>query len=412
MFETTADVVDARGMLTEALNADQRANDQENPNRHVEEFYMTVFEGIMQAGFAGRERYSLPEIWDHFVPSGREFLNSRKGRVNPFPFLQESAQAIETSHFKNLTAQILFAETLQELDLPKYIGLSLVKTIRATTKFRTLIPGVGVLRGEGDRVGEGRTYPRIGLIEETITTPELIKHGFIIEFTEEFLQEDRTGLALNRARRGTEIMADALEIELLNAVLGITSLYERNETGVQATYNDTHLGGDFDNVVSGNGLENWQSINNVLNAFDLITDPNNGKPVAITGNMKLVVPRALQQRALNITSAAQIQFGQRGAGDESVTVTSNPVNNNGGRGDSWEVVTNAYVRQVTGDSTTWFAGIFDRAFGYLEYWPIQVRELRPGSNDEWENDVVQGYKVRRLGSPFVRDPRYVMKNTA
>ena len=411
MFETTAEVREVSGLLQEAVDLDRRSNDEDNPNRHVQSFYETVFEGMMESGRDGRDRYSLPEIWEAFVPNGREYLNSRRGRVNPFPFLQESARAVDTSHFKNITAQILFAETLDELDLPKYIGLSLVKTIRATTKFRTLIPGVGVLRGEGENVGEGRTYKRIGLIEESITTPELIKKGFIIEFTEEFIQEDRTGLALSRARRGTEIMADALEVELLNAVLGVTTLYERNETGLQATYGNTHLGGTFDNLVTGNGLTNWTSINNVLNAFDLITDPNNGKPVSITGDMVVVVPRALQQRASNILNADEVQFGDRGSGDTSVTVSRNPTRNNY-RGDNFSIASNAYVRQVTGDSTTWFAGIFDKAFGYLERWPIQVFESRPGSDAEWDNDIVQGFKVRRLGGPVVLDPRYVMKSTA
>jgi len=77
-----------------------------------------------------------------------------------------------------------------------------------------------------------------------------------------------------------------------------------------------------------------------------------------------------------------------------------------------EVVSNAYVKARTSSATTWFLGDFRRAHRYGQNWPITTVVAPPNSNDEFQSDIVQQFKVSERGAAEVHDPRRVVKCTA
>jgi len=60
-------------------------------------------------------------------------------------------------------------------------------------------------------------------------------------------------------------------------------------------------------------------------------------------------------------------------------------------------------------ATTWYAGEFKKAYWWLEVWPIQTINLRPGSDVEYFKEIKASTKVRMYGSCICVDPKYVFK---
>ena len=140
-------------------------------------------------------RWSIRELFEQFVPDGREAVNMlRPSSMGGFQ-IQESAELVDTSMFANISGQIMYTATLQGFNAPGLIGDQLVEVIQ--TQFSgERIPGVGRLGDDLDVVNEGQEYPNAVLGEEWIDTPETIKRGLILNVTREAIYFDRTGVLL------------------------------------------------------------------------------------------------------------------------------------------------------------------------------------------------------------------------
>jgi len=60
----------------------------------------------------------------------------------------------------------------------------------------------------------------------------------------------------------------------------------------------------------------------------------------------------------------------------------------------------------------WFIGDFRKAFAYMENWPITVTQSPPGSEAEFNQDIVVRFKASERGAAAVINPRYVVMSTA
>jgi hypothetical protein len=58
----------------------------------------------------------------------------------------------------------------------------------------------------------------------------------------------------------------------------------------------------------------------------------------------------------------------------------------------------------------WFIGDFHKAFAYMENWPITVTQSPPGSEADFNQDIMVRFKASERGAAAVLNSRYVVKN--
>lgn len=358
-----------------------------------------LVEGLRE-GHVRPADFSIRSLFDTFVEDGRTIRESFNPRYQGHGVpLMEGPDAVSTSHFSNITGQIVYSQVLEAFANPMLIGGDLCTTI--STEFDgEKIPGIGGIGDRVESISEGGEYPLAGLSEEWVETPSTIKRGMIVPVTKEAIFFDRTGMVLTRAADVGTFIAVNKEKRILDVALGITTAYRRNGGAAQATYGDTHTNGDFDNLAATNGLVDYTDVENALLLFDAMTDPNTGEPIIINANT-IVVPTALAMTAARILNATQV-------GD--TTSTSAPVGPS--PLGSFTVKTSAYVKSRTSSATTWFIGDFKGAFAYMENWPVTVTQAPSNSHDEFHRDIVSQFKVSERGAAAVIEPRKAVKCTA
>jgi hypothetical protein len=59
----------------------------------------------------------------------------------------------------------------------------------------------------------------------------------------------------------------------------------------------------------------------------------------------------------------------------------------------------------------WFIGDFRKALAYMENWPITVTQSPPGSEAEFNQDIVVRFKASERGAAVVINPRYLVRST-
>jgi len=350
--------------------------------------------------------FSIRDLFENLVtlddgsPAGRELLESfspRKHGRNIKPLLE--AGPIDHATFSNITGQIFFTSTLESFDQPNLIGTAITRNIPTDLQEEEKIPGISLPGDEAEAIGANQPYPEVGVSEEWVMTPEKVKRGYILSLSKEAVFGDRTGLLLDRANKGAEMMGLNKEKRILDAVLGIDTLYRRNDGFAQATYGDTHTDGDFDNLGTA-ALADWTDIEAALLLFDAINDPNTGEPVMI-GSRQLIVPTALLFTAQRIVSAIETR---EVTNTNTTTISPNPLS-----GTPLEIVSNQYVNDRTSSTIQWFIGDFPRGFTYRENWPITTEEEREGGPRAFSHDTVARFKVSEKGVPAVEEPRYAVR---
>lgn len=358
------------------------------------------------------EQASLRDLFEAFVPDGRELLETfnPRSRRSGGVILHEAGSAVKTAAFSNIIGQISYNAVLDAYEDPEYLYPELATTEQATTQQEEIVPGIGMLGDSAEDIGETEEYPVVGLTEEWITVPKKVKDGFIVPLSKEAIWEDKTGLLLDRARGGARSMAITREKEAIDNATGITSTYRRLSGPIQATYGSSHTQGDFANLKTSNGLANETNIEAAEALWDEITDPNTGEPVMIGGAMQVLIPTALRKTYKRILGATHVEFGTRSA---TTPVATSPTAFDL---DKWRTygqpLCNAYVKSRTGSATTWFLGDFKGAFGYSEVWPLTVEEMAPNSHASFTRDIVSAFKVSRKGVYYCKEPRKVIKCTA
>ena len=351
--------------------------------------------------------FRIRDVFQEFVQDGAEIVQSWSPRSGGGVMLCEAG--VETSAFANITGQIVFSAMLEAFNDPTFIGSQLVRTV--PTEFSgEKIPGIGRLGDMVETIEEGGAYPTAGVGEEWVETPDTTKRGFIVPVTKEAIFFDRTGMVVQRASELGQFMGVNKEKRILDAVLGITTLYRRNGATALATYGDNSGNHDWDNLAASNALQDWTDIENVLQLFDDITDPNTGEPVLCMPNT-LVVPTALSMTAARIVNATEIR---ETTNTNTITISGNPLRNSrtGGNPVPMQVLSNQYVKARTSSASTWFMGDFQRAFWYMENWGPTSVQAPTNSEAEFTNDIVQRYKISERGAVACIEPRVVAKATA
>ena len=380
----------------------RRELDGARRDRNEDGFWSEIEEGIRERHITGDD-LSIRNAFVNLVEDGHELVQSFSPRERETTTRARLIEAgVDTGAFANITGQIVYSETLEAFQDPSFIGDRLARTV--PTEFDgEKIPGITRLGDNAESIGESQPYPMVGVSEEWIETPRTTKRGFIVPVTKEAIFFDRTGEVLGRAREVSQWLGINKEKRLIDAATGVTTLYRRNGQTAVATYGDNSGAHTWDNLAASNGLEDYTDVENALLLFDGILDPNTGEPVVVNPN-QLLYPSALKMTVNRILSATELR---KTTNTSNLTISGNPL-----AGESFERLTNQWVKARTSSATTWFAGDFYDAFAYMENWPITSVDAPPNSEMEFTHDIVSRFKVSERGAVACINPRKVVKSTA
>lgn len=337
----------------------------------------------------------------HGRPVGREWVD----QMNPGKsglLLRESVSAVNTTHFLNITGQIVFNKVMEGYQQEEFIGDTLVETI--PTKLNgEKIPGVTGYTDNVESIEEMMPYPQTGFGEDWVETPSTKKYGEIVAVTKEAIFFDKTGLVLTRASQLGELIARAKEKRILDVVLGITNNYKWRGT----SYNTYLTSGAWINAKSGVTITDWNSIDTAEQLFSDMTEPNTGEPIVINPNTILHMP-AKKHLFRQIVRATSLEL--RTQSSAQGTWGANTV-------DNYRLISSKFAKArlvASGVSAAnaalyWYLGDFKRAFVYMQNWGLQVVQAPDNSEAEFTQDITLRWKASERGVAAVRDPRYVVK---
>lgn len=348
------------------------------------------------------EDFSLRDLAESLMPDGREWVRSLDPRAGGVAIRE--ADGVDVSAFQSITSQVIHAKILEAYQQEAFVVSRLIENV-PTRLDGEKIPGATRISDSVDEVGPGMPYPNLGFGEDYIETPSTTKRGFIVPVTKEAIFFDRTNLVLKRAAEVGEVLGLNKEKRLLDLLVGVTNNY--NSNGV--AYDTYQSASPWANVLSGNELVDWTSVDAAEQLLAEILDPATGEPVLLSGTNVLVMP-AYRHAAHRVFNAAEIHYAASGAATS--TIAANPLGN-------YQVNESrlAYRRVVASGVAAadakkwWFIGDFKRAFAYMENWPITVTQAPLGSEADFTNDIVLRFKASERGAAAVLNPRYVVKCT-
>jgi hypothetical protein len=349
------------------------------------------------------EDFSIRELAEATLGSEQvRRMDPRNGETN----LLEAGEAVDATAFSHIAGQVVQAKIMQAYTQEAFVLSKLVENI-PTRLDGERIPGIGRIGDQIAEVRPGMSYPSLGLAEDYIDTPQTTKHGFIVPVTKEAVFFDRTHLILQRAAEVGEILGLNKEKRLLDLLIGAANNHKWKDTSYN-TYYAAGDGGPWVNVID-EELVDWTSVDAAEGLLADILDPNTNEPVLIGATTVLVTP-AYRHAAHRVFNAAEITY--YGSNESTHTTAANPLGN-------YKVVESrlAYRRIVAAGQTAahakkwWFIGDFAKAFGYMENWPITVTQSPPGSEADFNQDIVVRFKASERGAAVVLNPRYVVKST-
>jgi len=342
--------------------------------------------------------FSVRDLAESFLPGG--LAHFEQMAVSDSTWLTEEA-AIP---FVNTVGAVIDAKIKEAYNQEIFAASKLVRTI-PTRLDGEKIHMFGTMSDDELSVTAGSSYGMAQLQADYIETPGTTKHGLIIPVTKEAVFFDQTHHLLERAAEVGEILAMNKEKRILDMVLGLTRTYKQNGTE-RHTYLPGGTSDPWKNLLSGNELLNWESVERAEDVFGEMVDPISGSPILIEPNAVLVMPpkRHLAHRLFYASSVSY----EDGA---TASTIRNPFA-------KYRLVSSRLAYQqlksqqgVTNPDKVWIIGNFRKAFAYMENWGITVTKSASGSEADFTRDIVVRFKASERGTPAVIDPRYVVKCT-
>jgi len=362
----------------------------------------------LEAGHLKPEDFSLRELAEAVL--GYEALQAMDPRrAGGSLILSEAGDAVDVTTFANITGQIVYSKILQAYEDEAFVFSAAVETV-PTSLDGEKIPGVGRIGDKAEIVAPGMPFPHFGVSEDYIETPSTDKRGLIVAVTKEAVFFDRTHLVLQRCSEVGEFLGVQKEKRLIDLAIG-SSAESANTFKWKGTTYDTYstdgesglAGGTAwggTNAKSSNDLVDYSDIDNALQLFGDLTDPDTGEPIVIHPK-DIFVTLARSINASRIVTASEVRYTQSSSAIQ--TIAGNPV---AGR---FKVNESALLKaRLVNDSQTaaqanahWLIGDFKKAFAYMQNWPITVTQAPPNSPDEFDRDIVAKFKASERGAAAV-----------
>jgi hypothetical protein len=378
-------------------------------DRAPEKFF-DEFDEALRTRQVRLEEFSIRQLFEHFIPDGREMLDSWSprhaggdGGVN-LPLLEE-AGGVTAGAFARISGQLIHSEILDSFRSEQFVFSPLVRTI--PTQFSgEKLAGISRIGDEAEIVGEGRPYPQAGVSEDYIETPATTKRGLIVGLTREAVFFDRTNVLTQRCREVGEFLGVNKEKRVIDCVIDENTTAHRYRWK-GTTYATYQTATPWINVTATNALVDWSDVDAAEQTMANLVDPYTGEPILVLPR-HLVVARQLLYTARRIVNATEIRVNTPGfatSGNPTETVTANPVV-------GYQVVTSALLAARMAVDTNWFIGDLTRAFAYMENWPLTVVQAPSNSEVEFTHDIVMRWKASERGACATLEPRCMHKSTA
>ena len=193
--------------------------------------------------------------------------------------------------------------------------------------------------------------------------------------------------------------------------MGLTSAPNQGQTYV---YNGTsyavyQTATPWINQIGSNNLVTWDNIDTAMQKFFQMTDPVTGEYISMAPKELLVMPQKMftAKAMMTATAVQSLPYGgTSGTTRGTVTVSASPIA-------GLEVLSSIYaygqlVASGVSASTAaqyWLLADLQRAFGYVENFPLTVVQAPTNSEAEFNNDIVARFKASEMGIPVVLEPR-------
>lgn len=390
-------------------------------DKNPDQFFTDLTEALDKKQIEPKD-FSIRELMEEFIVDaighacGREILDSwspRHGGGNDSLNLTKltESDAVNTAFFSNIMGQIIYTEVMAAYRNEDFVFTGMIPAV--PTQFNgERLPGVAQLGDKAEVVEELGEYPTVGTNEDWIDTPQTTKRGLIVPVSKETAFFDRTGLVLQECRNVGQSLGLNKEKRAVDCVIDENTTkhrYNRKSRGQVATYGNNSGTHDWDNLEASNALVDWTDVDNLLQLFYGMRDPNTGEPIVIEGPMKLIVTRQLQMTALRIRNATEITTVTPGYATSGSPIEARGPNPVGGM---FEVVTSRMLADRLATDTDWFLGDPTGAFRYMENWPLTVVQAPSNSEVEFTRDIPFRWKASERGQYVVREPRLMAKATA
>lgn len=388
-----------RGINHAELRRQVEINGARKTLRHLSE--------SLEQGALRPDDFSVRELAEAFM--GREWVSQLNPKSGRFVSLQEAADAsaVHFSHFSNITGQIFFSAVKEAYEDEEFVFSKVVPTKPSDIADVEKIPGITQIGDEAVVVEEGGQYPQVGVGEDYIEVAAKKKRGFIVPVTKEAIRFDRTGILLDRCKRGGFYLGLNKEKRVIDCVIdenaGAASIvagghrYHWKGTSY-ATYQTST---PWDNVTASAGLTDWTDVNEAWLTLAAMTDPYTGEPILIQPDTLIVTPDNLWI-ANRILSATEVRSGDITTGSGHQMISGNPVKNALG---SLKILSSRLLKARAATDTDWWLGNPARAFAYFSNWDITPEEAGANSEAAFSRDIVAQYKISEMGAAATLEPR-------
>jgi len=394
--------------MPKTLNPDKMKHYYAN---HREE-YMRELQESLASGALRPDDFSIRDCFINLIEGGQELFNmigfGKRGGSSFRDVLEAAGGSINSGDFGSITGQFIFNKTKEGYIYPQALWPSLTEPYSTEFLDGERIPGVGEFGYSSiEVVGEGEKFPEIGLNEEYTDTVPLQKRGFIASVTKEMVLKDRTGLLLKRAAGGGKWMGIQKDIRCIQLATGTGAAANNyNRNGV---YTSTYLSSGAYINQANIALVNWQSVQTLELLFAGMTDPNTGAPIVV-GARQMLLPLSLLRTAEFIRHATSVGMVDNTASSNTTRAYGeNPMNKAFYGGAGYEILSNAFVSNVTGSNVAWFLGDFKAGLLYKEAWAMEEEQAAPNSPEQFHRDIMMAWRVSECGNGQAMEPRYMTR---
>lgn len=356
------------------------------------------------------EDFSLKQLWEACF--GYSTISDVVDRRKLAQEIMESAGAVSTAAFANISGQIVYSALLEGYESEEFVFTRLIPKVM--TKFNgEKIAGISRIGDESLVVPEGQAFPLVGVSEDYIETPQTVKRGLIVPVTKEAIFFDRTGILLDRCREVGQAIGLSIEKRAIDCVI------DENAGAVSAplgghryhwkgtTYATYQASTPWSNLTSTNALVDWTDVEAAELKLAAIVDPYTGEPVMVRPTHLIVTPDLLHTaRAIMGATENRLQVGGFATSGNLVTRIS------GNTLDSYTILSSRQLKARLGTDTSWFLGNPAKAFRRMVNWDLQTMQAPSTSLDEFQRDIVVQYRADERSAFTTFDPRFMHKSTA
>jgi hypothetical protein len=375
-------------------------------DRNPDKFYTDFSEALRKKEIRmdqGQSDYRIRDLFENFIPGGKEMADSwNPGQGEGGISLVEAGDAVNTTAFSNITGQIVYNATMDAFMSESFVFSGKVRTIQ-TDLSGEKIAGVTRMGDRAEVVGEGQPYPHVGIGEDYIETPVTTKRGFIVPLTKEAIFYDRTGLVIQRCAEVGEFLGLNKEKRVIDCIIdeNVTAHRYKWRGTVYATYQTTS---PWDNVTASAALVDWTDIDEAEQTLSSILDPNTGEPI-INMPRDLIVTRQLVYTARYILRNTSVRIGDITAAPGIQVEAANPITAD------YNILSSQLLAARMTTDTTYYLGDLQKAFAYMQNWPLTTVQAPNNSSDEFERDIVMQWKASERGATATLEPRVITKCT-